>query len=79
MVINDILDFSKIESGRLELDDDPFDLRECLEGALRLVTVPAGLKGLELVVDVSPGLPAAASAATPPGCARCWSTCSTTP
>ncbi|MFC3688018.1 response regulator [Aquipuribacter hungaricus] len=57
VVINDILDFSKIESGRLELDDDPFDLRECLEGALRLVTVPAGLKGLELVVDVSPGCP----------------------
>ena len=57
VVINDILDFSKIESGKLELDDDPFDLRECLEGALRLVTVPAELRGLELVVDVSPSCP----------------------
>ncbi len=57
VVINDILDFSKIESGKLELDDDPFDLRDCLEGALRLVTMPAGLKGLELVVDVSPDCP----------------------
>jgi len=57
VVINDILDFSKIESGRLELDDNPFDLRECLEGALRLVTMPAALKGLELVVDVSPDCP----------------------
>ncbi len=57
VVINDILDFSKIESGRLELDDDPFDVRECLESALRLVTVPAGLKGLELVVDVAEDCP----------------------
>ncbi len=57
VVINDILDFSKIESGSLELDDASFDLRECLEGALRLVTIPAGLKGLELVVDISPDCP----------------------
>src|SRR5581483_6014743 len=30
-VINDILDFSKIEAGRLELEAQPFDLRECVE------------------------------------------------
>ncbi|MGJ7440619.1 response regulator [Aquipuribacter sp. MA13-6] len=57
VVINDILDFSKIESGRLDLDDSPFDLRDCVESALRLVSVPAGLKGLELVVDVAEGCP----------------------
>ncbi len=57
VVINDILDFSKIESGKLELDDDPFDLRDCLEGAVRLVAVPAGLKALELVVDLSDDCP----------------------
>lgn len=57
VVINDILDFSKIESGRLDLDDSPFDLRDCIESALRLVSVPAGLKGLELVVDVAESCP----------------------
>ncbi len=57
VVINDILDFSKIESGRLDLDDSPFDLRDCIESALRLVSVPAGLKGLELVVDVADSSP----------------------
>lgn len=57
VVINDILDFSKIESGKLELDDRPFDLRECLEGAVRLVSVPADLKGIELVVDVAAECP----------------------
>ena len=30
-VINDILDFSKIEAGKLELEAQPFDLRECVE------------------------------------------------
>src|SRR5262249_9826561 len=33
-VINDILDFSKIEAGKLELESQPFDLRECVESAL---------------------------------------------
>ncbi len=56
-VINDILDFSKIESGRLELDDSPFELREALEGALHLVAVPAAHKGLEMVVDVAADCP----------------------
>ena len=33
-IINDILDFSKIEAGRIELEAEPFDLRETIEGAL---------------------------------------------
>nr|MDQ2996364.1 PAS domain S-box protein [Chloroflexota bacterium] len=36
-IINDILDFSKIESGKLDLEQQPFDLRDCLESALDLV------------------------------------------
>ncbi|MEM8889953.1 MAG: PAS domain S-box protein, partial [Bacteroidota bacterium] len=30
-IINDILDFSKIESGKLELEEQPFYLRNCVE------------------------------------------------
>ena len=33
-IISDVLDFSKIEAGRVELDQEPFDLRTCIEGAV---------------------------------------------
>jgi PAS domain S-box-containing protein len=58
-VINDILDFSKIEAGRLELESQPFDLRECVEGALDLVASRAAEKGLDLAYLVADGTPAA--------------------
>jgi len=35
-VINDILDFSKIESGRMELENRPFNIRNCVEEAIDL-------------------------------------------
>src|SRR5947209_8424206 len=47
-IINDILDFSKIEAGKLELEHQPFDLRECIESALDLVVARAHEKGLDL-------------------------------
>lgn len=47
-VINDILDFSKIESGKLELEEQPFDLRTCLEESFDLIASKAAEKGLEL-------------------------------
>jgi len=58
-IINDILDFSKIEADRLELENQPFDLRDCLEATLDLLKVKAAEKGLELAYLVEPGTPAA--------------------
>ena len=58
-IINDILDFSKIESGKMELESHGFDLRECLEGALDLLTPQAAAKGLELALMVEPSVPPA--------------------
>ncbi len=58
-VINDILDFSKIEAGRLELESQPFDLRECIESALDLVATRAAEKGLDLAYLIGDGTPAA--------------------
>ncbi|MFG1924278.1 response regulator [Cryptosporangium sp. NPDC048952] len=56
-IINDILDFSKIESGELELDDEAFDLRECMDSALALVALDAERKGLELVGSLDSATP----------------------
>ncbi|WP_309735979.1 response regulator [Chamaesiphon sp. OTE_75_metabat_556] len=47
-LINDILDFSKIESGKLELDNQPFDIRDCIEETLDLLAPKAAEKNLEL-------------------------------
>jgi len=58
-IINDILDFSKIEAGKLELESQPFDLRECLESALDLVTSRATEKGLDLAYLLDEQVPAA--------------------
>ena len=46
-IINDILDFSKIEAGRMDIEAQPFDLRECVESALDLVAPRATEKKLE--------------------------------
>ena len=56
-VINDILDFSKIESGRIELEDEEFTLRECVESALDLLAPRASEKGLDLLYEIDEGAP----------------------
>ena len=53
-IINDILDFSKIEADRLELEYQPFTLRQCLEEALDLMATTASQRGLELAYILSP-------------------------
>ena len=57
-VINDILDFSKIEAGRMEFENHPFDVRECLDSSLEVLAARADEKGLELLCDVDPAIPA---------------------
>jgi GAF domain-containing protein/DNA-binding response OmpR family regulator len=46
-IINDILDFSKIEAGRMDIEAQPFDLRECVESALDLIGPRAAEKHLD--------------------------------
>jgi signal transduction histidine kinase/CheY-like chemotaxis protein len=47
-IINDILDFSKIEADKLVLEKRPFDLRDCVESSLDLLSPQAYGKGLDL-------------------------------
>ncbi|HEX2089388.1 MAG TPA: response regulator [Actinomycetota bacterium] len=58
-IINDILDFSKIEAGRMELEEAPFGLRECIESALDLIGPVAASKKLDLAYDIEEGTPEA--------------------
>ena len=57
-IINDILDFSKIESGRMELEETEFSVRECVEGVLDLLAARASEKNLDLLYEVADGVPA---------------------
>ncbi len=56
-IINDILDFSKIESGKLDLEEQPFDLRACIEEVLDLLATKAAEKKLELIYQIDPQTP----------------------
>jgi signal transduction histidine kinase/DNA-binding response OmpR family regulator len=57
-IINDILDFSKIEAGRMDIETQPFDLRDCVESALDLITTRATEKRLEMAYVFEGDVPA---------------------
>jgi len=56
-IINDILNISKIESGKLELEQRPFSLRECVESALDLLAPKAAEKKIDLAGELTPHIP----------------------
>ncbi|MEE4237863.1 MAG: response regulator, partial [Anderseniella sp.] len=57
-IINDILDFSKIEAGKLEIESIPFEIDAVLDNLATVVLVKTQEKGLELMFDRSPDVPA---------------------
>jgi signal transduction histidine kinase/DNA-binding response OmpR family regulator len=57
-IINDILDFSKIEAGKMDVEFQPFDLRECVESALDLTAGHAIEKGLDIAYIIDDDVPA---------------------
>jgi len=56
-VLDDVLDFSKIDSGRLELEENPFDLRACLQWSFDLFRKAATNKNLECRLHLDDKLP----------------------
>jgi signal transduction histidine kinase/ActR/RegA family two-component response regulator len=56
-IINDILDFSKIEAGRMELEELPFELRECVDSAVALIRTLASDKGVAVTSELQAGVP----------------------
>ncbi|HWR40136.1 MAG TPA: response regulator [Patescibacteria group bacterium] len=57
-IINDILDFSKIESGKLSIENAEFELSHTLDTVADLIADKTAAKGLELLLDIDPELPA---------------------
>ncbi|KAJ3281016.1 hypothetical protein HK104_000264 [Borealophlyctis nickersoniae] len=57
LIVNDVLDFSKIDAGKLDLEDRPFDLLACIEGACYLLNLKASPKGISLSHFVEEGTP----------------------
>jgi CheY-like chemotaxis protein len=56
-VVDDVLDFSKIESGKLELESEPFSLKESLEWSIGIFRKAAQDKKLELKLIIDPAVP----------------------
>ncbi len=56
-VINDILDFSKIESGKMELEQEPIDLKACIEETFDLFMAKAREHNLRMDYHIDSGLP----------------------
>mmetsp|Transcript_17394 Transcript_17394/g.28828 ORF Transcript_17394/g.28828 Transcript_17394/m.28828 type:complete len:916 (+) Transcript_17394:81-2828(+) len=53
----DVLDFSRLEAGRVDLHNEVFDLRTCLEESLDIVAPAAAEKRLVLACIIDPDLP----------------------
>ena len=56
-VINNVLDFSQIESGDFKISRDPFEVQQCVEDVLDLMTSRIAEKSLELSALISPDVP----------------------
>ncbi len=57
-ILNDILDFSKVEAGKLDLELREFSLQGVFDHVTAVVGLKAQQKGLELLLNTSPDVPA---------------------
>ncbi|MBQ8946647.1 MAG: response regulator [Lachnospiraceae bacterium] len=56
-LVNDILDFSKIEAGKMDIIEVDYEFASTLNDLVNMISTRAADKGLELIVNVNPGLP----------------------
>ena len=57
-IINDLLDFSKAEAGKIQLEQLPFKLQDCIEQVVTLFSAQLADKKLPLQLNLAPDLPA---------------------
>lgn len=53
VLINDVLDLSKIEAGKLDINQQNFEILSLIESIAKVFAIKAASKGLELLVDTS--------------------------
>lgn len=56
-IINDVLDFSQIESGKLKLEEQPYNLKELLEQCMKVFQPEALSRQLNFELDIEMGTP----------------------
>jgi signal transduction histidine kinase/DNA-binding response OmpR family regulator len=56
-LVDEVLDHAKIEAGRLQLESAPFELAAAVDRVVKLMSVTASDKGLELLSKVLPNVP----------------------
>lgn len=56
-LLNDLLDFSRMSAGHLELENEPFRLRETVDTAIKTISLRASEKGLELACHIGKHVP----------------------
>ena len=57
MVINDILDFSKIESGKMDIEQEEFDLRQAVENVMDIFIPRLAKMSINLVYEFGKDVP----------------------
>jgi signal transduction histidine kinase/CheY-like chemotaxis protein len=56
-LLSDILDLSRVEAGKMQIIENPFSLRDSLEGIVQLFHPTASSKGLRLSFQIDPAIP----------------------
>ncbi|TGL99737.1 hybrid sensor histidine kinase/response regulator [Leptospira jelokensis] len=56
-IVNDILDFSKAEAGKLQLAEEPNDLKKVILDSIRIMDIQAITKGLDIRLDLDGNIP----------------------
>ncbi len=57
VIINDILDLAKIESGKMDLEEVPFGLRNSVNNVHTILGLKASEKGIKMIADIHPDVP----------------------
>ena len=56
-IINHILDLSKIEAGKIEIEQESFSIRSCIEESLDMISMRTEKKDIELTYLIRPDVP----------------------
>ncbi len=57
-LLDNILDFSSIEAHGVKIEMVPFNLRDCVQNAVQMMSAKAQVKNLQLIMEISSTIPA---------------------